>query len=54
MKLSADRTRGSMRFSFGRFNTEAEVDKALEIIPAVISRLRELAPGQPVRESALA
>ena len=28
--------------------------RALEIIPAVISRLRELSPGQPVRESALA
>lgn len=54
MNLGPERTRGSMRFSFGRFNTEADVDKALEIIPAVISRLRELAPGQPVRESALA
>jgi cysteine sulfinate desulfinase/cysteine desulfurase-like protein len=43
-----------MRFSFGRFNTEADVDKALEIIPAVISRLRELAPGKTVREGALA
>ncbi len=31
MKLGTDRARGSMRFSFGRFNTEAEVDKSLEI-----------------------
>jgi cysteine sulfinate desulfinase/cysteine desulfurase-like protein len=43
-----------MRFSFGRFNTEADVDKALEIIPAVVARLRELAPAKAVRESALA
>jgi cysteine desulfurase len=43
-----------MRFSFGRFNTEADVDKALEIIPGVISRLRELAPDKVVRESAIA
>jgi cysteine desulfurase len=54
MKLSPERTRGSMRFSFGRFNTEADVDQALEIIPRVIARLRELAPGKTVRESAVA
>lgn len=54
MNLSPERTRGSMRFSFGRFNTEADVDKALEIIPGVISRLRELSPGKAVRESAVA
>jgi cysteine desulfurase len=54
MSLGAERTRGSMRFSFGRFNTEADVDKALAIIPGVISRLRELSPGKAVRESAVA
>ena len=39
-----------MRFSFGRFNTDAEVDRALEIIPAVIAHLRELSPVQATRE----
>jgi cysteine desulfurase len=34
-----------MRFSFGRFNTDAEVDQALEIIPAVISKLRAMSPA---------
>jgi cysteine desulfurase len=43
MNVPAERARASMRFSFGRFNTEADVDRALEIIPAAISRLRELA-----------
>jgi len=52
MKLDADRARGSMRFSFGRFNTEAEVDKAIEILPAVILKLRSLSPSSPVRETA--
>ena len=42
MKLGADRTRGSMRFSFGRFNTETEVEKAIEVVPTVISKLRSL------------
>jgi cysteine desulfurase len=41
-----------MRFSFGRFNTEADVDKALEILPQVISKLRSLSPPTAVRETA--
>src|SRR6202521_443896 len=49
MKLDADRTRASMRFSFGRFNTETDVDKALEIVPRVILKLRNLSA---VREPA--
>jgi cysteine desulfurase len=32
------------RFSLGRFNTEAEVDVALDIIPRVVERLRNLSP----------
>jgi cysteine desulfurase len=51
MSLGPERTRGSMRFSFGRFNTDADVDRALEIIPAVIAQLRELSPASAVRES---
>ena len=54
MKLSPERTRGSMRFSFGRFNTETDVDKALEIIPKVIARLRELSATNAVRETVVA
>jgi cysteine desulfurase len=52
MKLDAERTRGSMRFSFGRFNTEADVDKAIEILPAVIAKLRSLSSATAVRETA--
>jgi len=52
MKLNDERTRGSMRFSFGRFNTESEVDKALEIVPAVIAKLRGLSSASPVRQAA--
>jgi cysteine desulfurase len=52
MNLPGERMRGSMRFSFGRFNTEADVDKALEIIPAVISKLRAMAPATSTREMA--
>lgn len=35
---------GSVRFSLGHFNTDADVDTALEIVPAVVARLRALSP----------
>lgn len=43
MGLSDERARASLRFSFSRFNTQAEVEKALEIMPKVISKLRRMA-----------
>ena len=43
MGLLGDEARGSLRFSFGRFNTEAEVDRVLKIVPEVIAKLRALA-----------
>lgn len=45
MGLSNERARASLRFSFGRFNTEAEVDTASAVIPAVVEKLRSMAPG---------
>ncbi len=45
MGLSNERARASLRFSFGRFNTEAEIDTACATIPAVIEKLRSMAPG---------
>jgi cysteine desulfurase len=52
MNIPAERARASMRFSFGRFNAEADVDKALEIIPAAISKLRALSPASVSPEPA--
>lgn len=43
MGLSDERARASLRFSFSRFNTSAEVGQALEILPKVIGKLRRLA-----------
>ncbi len=45
MGFSTPRARASLRFSFGRFNTEADVDAALEIVPAVVAKLRAASPG---------
>ncbi len=44
MGCSNERARASLRFSFGRFNTEADVDAALEIVPTVVQKLRALSP----------
>ena len=43
MGFSDERARASLRFSFSRFNTRAEVAKALEILPQVIGKLRRVA-----------
>jgi cysteine desulfurase len=36
--------RGSLRLSFGRANTAAEAERFLEVLPAIVDRLRELSP----------
>lgn len=35
---------GSVRFSLGKFSTESDIDAALEIIPPVVEKLRDLSP----------
>jgi cysteine desulfurase len=35
---------GSIRFSLSRYTTEAEVDRVLELMPAIVERLRALSP----------
>jgi len=44
MGLSADRARGTIRFSLGKQNTAEDVEFAINLIPQTVSRLRELAP----------
>jgi cysteine desulfurase len=43
MGFSDDRARSSLRFSFSRYNTEAEVDRALEILPEIAHKLQRVA-----------
>jgi cysteine desulfurase len=35
---------GSIRFSLSRYNTEAEIDRVIEILPPIIKELRTLSP----------
>lgn len=51
MGVTRDEARASLRFSLGRTTTGADIDRALEIIPLVIAKLREAQPvgGLPVQ-----
>ncbi|MBX3413558.1 MAG: aminotransferase class V-fold PLP-dependent enzyme [Pirellulales bacterium] len=40
--LNDDLTRASLRFGLGRFNTEAEIDAAIEAVAETVHRLRQL------------
>src|ERR1700704_330786 len=42
--LSPDEARASLRFSLGRHTTPAEIDFALQIVPAAVEQIRELSP----------
>jgi cysteine desulfurase len=45
MGYSNERARGSLRFSFSRFNSEVEIDQALYIIPRAVEKLRSMNRG---------
>jgi cysteine desulfurase len=47
--LTSEEARCSVRISLGRGNTEAEVERAIELIPRTVARLRELSPLAPQR-----
>jgi cysteine desulfurase len=42
-----NRAQSSLRFSFGRFNTEPDVEQVIETLPKVIAKLRELSSTMP-------
>ena len=44
MNIPYTAAQGSIRFSLGRYNTEAEVDRTLEVLPGIIEKLLEMSP----------
>ena len=51
MNSSSDSARRSLRFSLGRYNSESQIDRAIEIVPKVVEKLRQL--SAPARETAV-
>ena len=48
MGFSVDRARASLRFSLSRLTTDEDVDRALEIIPRAVEKLRAATAAGPV------
>ena len=44
---SDELARGSIRFSFGKDNTDEDLDYVLEVLPRVVEKLRQLSPLSP-------
>ena len=44
MNLPYTAAQGSIRFSLGRYNTEEDIDRTLEVLPGIIERLVEMSP----------
>ena len=42
--LSPEQAHGSLRFTLGRENTEADVERVLEVLPAIVAKLRAMSP----------
>jgi cysteine desulfurase len=42
--LLHEEAHGSLQLTTGRFNTDDDIDRALEVVPQVVSRLRDLSP----------
>jgi cysteine desulfurase len=44
MNVPYTAAQGSIRFSLGRYNTEAEIDHTLKVLPEIIGKLVEMSP----------
>ena len=42
--LPPDQANGSLRFTLGRENTEADIERVLEVLPGIVARLRAMSP----------
>jgi cysteine desulfurase len=44
LKVPFTAVHGSIRFSFSRYNTEADVDRIIAVFPEIVANLRRLSP----------
>ncbi|MEX2228405.1 MAG: cysteine desulfurase family protein [Dehalococcoidia bacterium] len=52
MGMPPELARGSLRFTLGRDNTEADVERLLDVLPPIVERLRRLSPVPTVEAPA--
>ncbi|HEX9667772.1 MAG TPA: cysteine desulfurase NifS [Thermodesulfobacteriota bacterium] len=50
MGLSKQQASSSIRFSFGRFNEEKDVDRVLEVLPRIVERIRQVKKSELVKK----
>ena len=50
MGIKHEEAHGSIQFTMGRYNKESDVDKLLNILPGIVSKLREMSPLTPKKE----
>jgi len=48
MGIPHEMCRGSLRFSLGTENTEKDIDYVLDVLPAIVERIRSMSPLVPV------
>lgn len=51
MKIDREIAHGAIRFSFSRFNTMAEVEEVVRILPGIVARLAHISGGRVPREA---
>ena len=44
MGLSHEQAHGSLRFSLGKWTTEPEIDRVLDVLPQIVTKLRDMSP----------
>jgi cysteine desulfurase len=44
MGLPHELAHGSLRFSLGRFTSESDIEKVIEIFPPIVEKLRAISP----------
>jgi cysteine desulfurase len=44
MKIDEKIAHGAIRFSLSRYTTDADIDRALQVLPGVIQKLRTVLP----------
>jgi len=44
MGVPPELARGSLRFTLGRMNTDADIDRLFEVLPPIVQRMRALSP----------